>query len=117
MNREKKAAEKITVYDPTLRDGTQAEDISFSVEDKVRIATRLDEAGINYEVDYDAEHFFDGFKGNSQYALAALTAARNARMEPIVLCNTNGGTLPSEAAEIIQLVDSISYELLKDEKR
>ena len=116
MKREKKAAERIVVYDPTLRDGTQAEDISFSVEDKVRIATRLDEVGINYEVDYDAKHFFDGFKGNSQYALVALTAAQDARMEPIVLCDTNGGTLPSEATEIIQLVDSISYKLLKDEE-
>ncbi len=47
MKREKKAAERVTLYDTTLRDGTQAEDISFSVEDKVRIATRLDELGID----------------------------------------------------------------------
>ncbi|MGA2958461.1 MAG: citramalate synthase [Thermodesulfobacteriota bacterium] len=201
MKKEKKAAERVTLYDTTLRDGTQAEDISFSVEDKVRIATRLDELGIDYieggwpgsnpkdmaffreirhyslktanvaafgstaraggtlendanlkallgaktpavtifgkswdvhvrdalripleqnldliraslkylkkavpEVHYDAEHFFDGFKGNPQYALATLRAAEDARVDTIVLCDTNGGTLPSEATEIIQAV-------------
>ena len=38
----------ITLYDTTLRDGTQAEDISFLVEDKLRIARKLDEMGIHY---------------------------------------------------------------------
>jgi len=38
----------IKIYDTTLRDGTQAEDISFSVEDKIRIAERLDDFGIHY---------------------------------------------------------------------
>src|SRR5262245_33413150 len=38
----------ITLYDTTLRDGTQAEEISFTVEDKLRIAEKLDEIGVNY---------------------------------------------------------------------
>ncbi|MCK4691644.1 MAG: citramalate synthase, partial [Desulfuromonadales bacterium] len=39
---------RIQLYDTTLRDGTQAEDISFQVQDKVQIARRLDELGIDY---------------------------------------------------------------------
>jgi 2-isopropylmalate synthase len=194
-------AAKTKIYDTTLRDGTQAEDISFSVEDKVRIAIRLDELGIDYieggwpgsnpkdmaffreirhyslknakvtafgstaragtttendpnlkallgaktqavtifgkswdihvrdalrislgqnlelirdslkclkrtvpEVHYDAEHFFDGFKGNPSYAIATLQAAQEAQVDTLVLCDTNGGTLPSEVSQIIQEV-------------
>ncbi|MBI5966905.1 MAG: citramalate synthase [Deltaproteobacteria bacterium] len=201
MNGRKKLEEKIKIYDTTLRDGTQAEDISFFVEDKMRIAMRLDELGIDYieggwpgsnpkgmaffreirnyslkratvtafgsttraniapkndanmkallgaktravtifgkswevhvrdalripleqnlamirdslkflkaavpEVHYDAEHFFDGFKGNPDYALATLKAAQEAKADIIVLCDTNGGTMPSELAEIIRTV-------------
>ncbi|MDI6755630.1 MAG: citramalate synthase [Thermodesulfobacteriota bacterium] len=203
MNRRKRPEGKIIIYDTTLRDGTQAEDISFSVEDKVRIALRLDELGVNYieggwpgsnpkdmaffreirnyslktatiaafgstakartapeadvnikallgaktravtifgkswdvhvrdalrisleqnvtlihdslkylmtaipEVYYDAEHFFDGFKGNHEYALATLKAAEEAGVAAIVLCDTNGGTLPSEINEIIRAVQA-----------
>jgi 2-isopropylmalate synthase len=201
MRTRKKPGNKIFIYDTTLRDGTQAEDISFSVEDKVRIALRLDELGADYieggwpgsnpkdmaffkeirnyslkksviaafgstakprtapeadlnlkalvgaktravtifgkswdihvrdalripleqnvtlvrdslkflgtvvaEVYYDAEHFFDGFKGNPEYALATLQAAQEAKVRTIVLCDTNGGTLPSEITEIIRAV-------------
>jgi 2-isopropylmalate synthase len=201
MSPKKRSAEKIKIYDTTLRDGTQAEDISFSVEDKVRIATRLDELGIDYieggwpgsnpkdmaffreirnyslkkatvaafgstarantvpendanmkallgaktravtivgkswdvhvrevlriplelnvalirdslrflkaaagEVHYDAEHFFDGFKGNPDYTLATLKAAQDAKVDTIILCDTNGGTMPSEVAGMIQAV-------------
>jgi 2-isopropylmalate synthase len=43
-----KRTKKVTLYDTTLRDGTQAEDVSLSVEDKVRIARALDELGIHY---------------------------------------------------------------------
>ncbi len=188
----------IHLYDTTLRDGTQAEEISFLVEDKVRIAQKLDELGIHYieggwpgsnpkdiaffreikkfplkqakvaafgstrraknppekdsnlrtliearsdvvtifgktwdfhvrealrigldtnleliydslvylkqnvaEVFYDAEHFFDGYKSNPQYAIETLKAAQAAGVDCIVLCDTNGGTLPHELPAII----------------
>jgi len=192
---------KILLYDTTLRDGTQAEDISFQVEDKVRIARRLDELGIDYieggwpgsnpkditffqaiqnetlqhskiaafgstrrarvtpaednniqmlieskpdtvtifgktwdfhvrealrisleenlelindslvylkervgEVIYDAEHFFDGYKADPEYALKTLLAAADAKVDCIVLCDTNGGTLPHEFPAIMAAV-------------
>jgi len=55
---------------------------------------------------YDAEHYFDGFKANRDYALKTLEAAKNAGAEVLVLCDTNGGTLPSELAEIIKTTKS-----------
>ncbi len=184
---------KIQIYDTTLRDGSQGEDISFSVDDKLHIAKKLDELGIDYieggwpgsnfkdmaffkrvselslkharvaafgstrhpknqvdvdnniqalnesntpvvtifgkswdlhvkvalgitlesnleiirdsvaylkslgkEVIYDAEHFFDGFQADRDYALATLKAAEEAGADTIVLCDTNGGTLTEE---------------------
>jgi 2-isopropylmalate synthase len=201
--------EKIKIYDTTLRDGAQAEDIAFSVEDKIRIAGKLDELGIHYieggwpisnpkdlqffreikrvglshariaafgstckphsppekdrnvqtlleteapvvtifgkswdvhprdvmkidldenldmisrttefvkkrvdEVVYDAEHFFDGYKSNPSYALATVKHAEEAGADCIVLCDTNGGTLPWEIEGIIrQLRSAISIPL------
>lgn len=50
----------------------------------------------------DAEHFFDGFNANQDYALTVAGTARNAGADMIVLCDTNGGTLPSDAARIIE---------------
>jgi 2-isopropylmalate synthase len=191
----------IKIYDTTLRDGTQGEGVSFSMEDKVRLATRLDAIGIHYieggwpgsnpkdlrffrrmqdvnlkhaklaafsmtrrpggiaesdanmqalvaagapvativgkswdfhvthalettleenlamvrdtiaylrpkmeEVIFDAEHFFDGFRANRDYALATLRAAESAGAHWLVLCDTNGGTLPAELVEILRVV-------------
>ncbi|MBU0701822.1 citramalate synthase [bacterium] len=48
------------------------------------------------EVIYDAEHFFDGFKSNQRYALSTLEAAVDAGADTIVLCDTNGGSMPHE---------------------
>ncbi len=192
---------KIEIYDTTLRDGTQGEDVCFSVEDKMMIARTLDELGIDYieggwpgsnprdaaffkrarhlrlhharlvafgstchprhradedpnlralveaetptvtifgkswdrhvttalgttlernleligdsiaylkaagrEVIFDAEHFFDGFRANPEYALATLLAAERAGADVVVLCDTNGGTLPHHLAEMIDAV-------------
>jgi len=192
---------EVRIYDTTLRDGTQAEDIALSVEDKLRITEKLDELGIHYveggwpgsnprdlkyfkevqhlplvstkvaafgstsrkgvapgddaniralldagtvlvtifgkswdmhpltamgislaenvelirtsvrflkqhlpEVIYDAEHFFDGFKGNPDYALDTVRAAQDAGADCIVLCDTNGGTLPFEIEHVVNEV-------------
>jgi 2-isopropylmalate synthase len=194
-------SDSIKIYDTTLRDGSQAEGIAFSVEDKIRIAQKLDELGIHYieggwpgsnpkdlqffqeirpvlllhakivafgstcraetqpqndpniqalieagtetvtlfgkswdihplealnisldqnleiihqsvrflkdqvsEVMFDAEHFFDGFKSNPRYAISTLKAAKEAKADWIVLCDTNGGTLPYEVQSIIKEV-------------
>lgn len=56
---------------------------------------------------FDAEHFFDGYKANPEYALAALAKAKEAGAKWIVLCDTNGGTLPGEISEIVSRVVSI----------
>jgi len=53
---------------------------------------------------YDAEHFFDGFKHNREYALATLGKAVKGGAETLILCDTNGGTLPHEIAPIIRAV-------------
>jgi 2-isopropylmalate synthase len=54
---------------------------------------------------YDAEHFFDGYKSNSEYAINCLEAAIAGGAERIVLCDTNGGTLPNEVAGIVASVN------------
>lgn len=199
----------IEIYDTTLRDGSQAEDISFSVDDKLRITEKLDELGIHYieggwpgsnpkdaeyfkkvkklplknsvitafgsthrpkikvendsnvksliaseakiftifgktwdfhvtealkvsleenlelifntitylkkyaeKVFFDAEHFFDGYKDNSEYALKCLKTAEEAKADCIILCDTNGGTLPAEVAKIVKdVTESINVPL------
>lgn len=196
------ASKKIFLYDTTLRDGTQSEDVNFTVVDKVRIAKRLIEFGIdcieggwpgsnprdmeffnalkemkdmdkskisafgstrragkqcendeiiqsllNAEVPnitifgktwdlhvkealkisleenldiifdtvkylksradrvfYDAEHFFDGYKANPEYALKSLITARDAGADCVILCETNGGTMPDEVMDIVSRV-------------
>ncbi|XEC96500.1 citramalate synthase [Paenibacillus tarimensis] len=190
----------ISIFDTTLRDGTQSEGISLSADDKIKIAMKLDTLGVHYieggipgsnskdieffqrvkslnlrakvtafgstrrknsiaeqdhnllrivesgvpaatlvgkswdfhvhtalqttleenlsmiydsiaflkrngiEAIYDAEHFFDGYKNNPEYALAALRSAQEAGADWLVMCDTNGGTLPGEIAEIVTRV-------------
>ncbi len=53
---------------------------------------------------FDAEHFFDGYKANPKYALECIKAAHKAGAEWIVLCDTNGGTLPEEVRKIVSAV-------------
>lgn len=192
-------AKGIKLYDTTLRDGTQGEEMTLSAEDKLRIAEKLDGFGIHYveggwpgsnpkdarffkmvqknsfkntrltafgstrhaqkipendpnikallkaetqavtifgkswdlhaseilgvsldenlsmiedtlthlknqerEVIYDAEHYFDGYKKNSDYAIKTVQAAINGGADLIVLCDTNGGTLPYEIQKIMK---------------
>ncbi|SHJ48601.1 2-isopropylmalate synthase [Geosporobacter subterraneus DSM 17957] len=192
---------KIAIYDTTLRDGAQAEGISFSVKDKIKIVEKLDALGVDYieagnpgsnpkdleffksiapmelkhsklaafgstrrtnkpveedaniqallrantpvvaifgkswdfhvteiihttlqenlnmiqdtlqylkdkgkEVIYDAEHFFDGYKHNPDYAVETLRAAAAGGASWLVLCDTNGGTLPLEIKEITRKI-------------
>lgn len=191
----------ISIYDTTLRDGAQTVGISFSLQDKLQIASSLDQVGVDYieggwpgsnpkdelffekiremdikhskiaafgstkrinmsvhddillqalvkskadtvtivakgwdfqvrealnitleenlnliyeTVDYlkgkgfevflDAEHFFDGFKGNEDYSLETIRKATDAGADMIVLCDTNGGTLPHEVTTITEKV-------------
>ena len=56
------------------------------------------------EVHYDAEHFFDGYKDNSQYAIKTLAAAIEGGADFIVFCDTNGGSLPHEVETIVHEV-------------
>lgn len=58
------------------------------------------------KVFFDAEHFFDGFKRNREYAIGTLKAAQDAGAGCLVLCDTNGGTLPSDVVDIIRQVRS-----------
>jgi 2-isopropylmalate synthase len=192
---------KVFLYDTTLRDGTQMEEISLSVLDKIVIAEKLDEFGIQYieggypgsnpkdkefferakrmrlrnarlcafgmtrrvgkecgddpnikallsaetpvvtlvgkswdfhvtealrttldenlkavresvefirkrgaQVFFDAEHFFDGYKRNPRYALKVLQAAADGGAEWLILCDTNGGSLPTEVGRIVKEV-------------
>ncbi len=59
---------------------------------------------IGREVIYDAEHFFDGYKANPEYALATIEAAARGGAEIIVLCDTNGGLMPWELSAILSVV-------------
>ena len=192
---------EIIIYDTTLRDGSQTEGVSFSVNDKIHIAEKLDDLGIRYveggwpgsnpkdkeffklirsrklknttisafgstrraniaakddtnlqeliaseastitifgkssdlhvldvlkttleenlqmiydsvsflksktsEVFYDAEHFFDAYKRNPDYALKTILKAQEARADCIILCDTNGGTLPEDISQIIKAI-------------
>ncbi len=187
----------VTIYDTTLRDGTQGTGISFSVLDKIRVAEKLDGFGVDFieggwpgsnprdvaffeeaanrtwksakiaafgstrrggvavqddaqvrtlleaktpvvtivgktwllhvtevlsvspeenlamigetvahlkthgrEVFYDAEHFFDSYKDDPEYSLKTVQAARDAGADLVVLCDTNGGSLPDEVGRI-----------------
>lgn len=197
----------IQIYDTTLRDGTQGEGVSLSLEDKLQIARRLDEIGVDYieggyplsnekdeqffqqvqelglkhakvcafgmtrrrgveaaedpgmlalrdsgapvctvvgktwdfhvtevlrvsleenlqmiadsvrflvdegrEVIYDAEHFFDGWKANPEYGRQTIRAAAEAGATLVALCDTNGGSLPEEIAELTKAAVEVVSE-------
>jgi len=60
------------------------------------------------KVFFDAEHFFDGYKDNPEYALQVVVAAAKAGVECVVLCDTNGGRLPQQIVEAIKAVKKAS---------
>ena len=62
--------------------------------------------GQGRRVFFDAEHFFDGFAADHAYALQCLRAAAQAGAEIVVLCDTNGGTLPDQVREVVRRVGS-----------
>ncbi len=74
------------------------ENIAMIRESIAHAVTRMD------EVMFDAEHFFDGYKANPTYALECILAAAEAGARWVVLCDTNGGTLPHEMAGIVAQV-------------
>lgn len=79
--------------------GTTEEENQAMIRDTTRY---LKEHG--REVVYDAEHFFDGYKDAPEHALATLAAAKEGGADWLVLCDTNGGTMPHEVAEITEVV-------------
>jgi 2-isopropylmalate synthase len=76
------------------------EGVAQSVDAVVK-AGREAPGGAGREAMIDCEHFFDGYKANRAYALAVATAAHKAGARWVVLCDTNGGTLPHEVAAIV----------------
>jgi len=77
--------------------------LGIELDENLRmIADSIAHAGTRMEeVMFDAEHFFDGYKANPAYALAAVKAAYGAGARWVVLCDTNGGTLPHEMERIV----------------
>jgi len=87
--------------------GITAEENLGIITDSIRFLKQHDK-----EVIYDAEHFFDGYKNEPEYALRTLKAAREAGADVLVLCDTNGGTLSHEITEIVAEVrEEIDAEL------
>ena len=60
------------------------------------------------EVIFDAEHFFDGYKANKEYALAVLKAACEGGADVLALCDTNGGTMVYEVEEAVNTVMEVT---------
>jgi len=79
---------------------SEAEENLYAIEDSVKFLK-----GKDLEVFYDLEHFFDGFKDDKEYALKCLEAAAVAGADCLVLCDTNGGSLPEEICCIIKEVN------------
>lgn len=77
------------------------ENVSMIAESIAHMVSHKDETM------FDAEHFFDGFKANPDYALQCVTAAHEAGARWIVLCDTNGGTLPDEIERIVARVAGV----------
>ncbi len=83
-------------------------DVALSIPREENIEMIADSVGhvaaVKGEALFDAEHFFDGYKANPDYALSCVAAAYEAGARWVVLCDTNGGTLPHEVDEIVRAV-------------
>ncbi len=76
--------------------------LNVSLDENIAMISESVEFCAKYaEVVYDAEHFFDGYKANPEYALNAIYNAAMAGAKWVVLCDTNGGSLPEEIAQIV----------------
>jgi 2-isopropylmalate synthase len=93
------------------KSSTQQVELALGVapdENLRMIEDSLAEAGRRVpEVMFDAEHFFDGYAADPDYALACLEVAKRAGARWIVLCDTNGGRLPHEIARVVERVSAI----------
>lgn len=80
--------------------------LKISLEDNIKIVydTVKYLKDCKKEVIFDAEHFFDGYKENAEYAVKVLETAIDAGADTLCLCDTNGGTLPSDVKEISKFV-------------
>ena len=85
-----------TLHVEAVLEASRAENLAMISESVAYIADR------GREMVYDAEHFFDGYEADRDYALDTLRAARDAGAATIVLCDTNGGTLTGRMAEIVK---------------
>jgi len=85
-----------------------SEALRIDLDEGVRMVGETVEflTGQERRVFFDAEHFFDGHRDNPDYALSVLRAAHEAGAERLVLCDTNGGTLPTETLAIIKSVQT-----------
>src|SRR5262245_24423851 len=79
--------------------GTTLEENLAMIEDSVACCKAA-----GREVFYDAEHFFDGYRHNPEYALATLRAAERAGASVLILCDTNGGTLPGDVGKAVAAI-------------
>jgi 2-isopropylmalate synthase len=88
-------------WDMHVRDilGTDLEENLRMIADSVAVCKAA-----GREVFYDAEHFFDGYKANPEYAVRALQAAEKAGAKCVILCDTNGGTMPEQVAERVRAI-------------
>ncbi len=78
---------------------TTLEENLVMIEDSIRYLK-----SIGREIIYDAEHFFDGYKANPEYALSTIEAASRGGADVVVLCDTNGGLMPWELSAILSVV-------------
>jgi 2-isopropylmalate synthase len=83
--------------------------LGISLEENLATLRETVEAGValGKEVLIDCEHFFDGYKDNPAYSLGFVRTAIEAGARWVVLCDTNGGTMPSEVAEIVRAVAAV----------